>query len=154
MLPECPHMGYTMIFLSTVVLSTLTYYVYSSTISLHFLDDTSIELPAKIEYLKTSLDFWKTATITGMAAYLAFAIAWVNRVKETVAQFITNPEELFTLGSGVTLLIILFSIGVVVGPVTEALRNMKYLRESFKRVRSSPNQGVQGTPAEAGTPDA
>ncbi len=102
------------------------------------LGDSSIPLNVRIEWLKESLTFWRTITITGTFAFLAGAMTFAQFMSGVFARSFKSEEQQ-SLAEGLQgLKIWYFGVFFFFGPLCEAFRRINDLRERILDLKDTP----------------
>ena len=136
LLPEIPHAGFLMIFTGTLIFSSLTIIFHDAVNSQSELNDPEIVLEGRIEYIKSTLDLWRTSIFGGVLAFVSFALGWVELLKASIAMITTDPGEQFLLRNSLSLLLILWTLFFIAGPVHEGVKSIISLTKAFLALRT------------------
>jgi hypothetical protein len=136
--PERPHMG---IFSSTfgfALLSFLTTWLHLS-IDFDYVNKMKVPYEARLERLKASISMWQGIAIYGAAGYMAFAISWAYVVSVIVSLTVKSDQDRFMLGQAGIIQILVISICVIRGPLSEAFNNTSAAVKQLSEMRREDN---------------
>lgn len=118
-LPEFPHagvVGYLFLYSVATFVALFARLVPDRT---DYIDESALSERVKIERVKHSVDFWRTVTISAGLGYLALMGPWMLTAESISKGFLTNPAEVFVVGTWTRNWILVFTTYVLAGPMYE-----------------------------------
>jgi hypothetical protein len=132
-LPEFPHANVSFVYVSGLVLSTVTIAIQGNFKSL-CLDSPPLQSNSgnQIEYLKEALSISKQTMVTLLAAYAGLVIAFYSRMLTLNQTAVTNPGEMFLMSMNTGFQFGWISIYFLIGPVYCAFQTSMQLLSQLK----------------------
>jgi hypothetical protein len=133
--PGFPHMGFMLLLFAFSLLSFLTVWLHFTPEDTSFLQRSEIPLEAKLEQLKASIFIWRSIFIYGAVGYLAFSISWVAWLTNATPIMLTDRYEQFFFNNVSVAGLLIFTVGIMIGPLNEAFMRTSELQKKFSTIR-------------------
>lgn len=132
--PEFPHGN--IVYVSTVWIIITAINIWTKTIEVDccFLRNNEHPLETRISYIQNSISIHKAITLGIAGSYLGIVITAVKESHSFVGNIVSSDHDKFIMYIYNSILISIYSIHILFGPLLQSLNNVFKFNESFKTI--------------------
>lgn len=135
--PEFPHafvFFWGVLFCFNALLATWIEYMEED---LSYLEDAGISYPIRMERLKETINFWRSLTMGLLTGYLGILLTFCILVLGYVPPMVSSdPAEQFYIVGAEGVQMVIFSLGVIMGPILGCIMRTRKTADYMLRLRS------------------
>jgi hypothetical protein len=126
-LPEYPHVGFCLDIGAYTVLAGLTAVLEDASRP----PDRTLQTAAHLQQLAESVKEWRSILFISTTSYLVLAVYLLQLLWTISAHAVKSPREVWILGTVMSGKVVIFSILVMLGPITTIFRGMRAHQQQF-----------------------